>query len=94
MKDWTSKYTQCYFGFTGLTRAFTSFQIQGLRAVPSDRLLLETDAPHLSPLPGARVNSPTLLGEVGAMVAGLRGVPLPRIMEETTNNARKLYGFW
>lgn len=64
-----------------------------LRAVPSDRLLLETDAPYLAPVPfrGHR-NEPALMIHTCATVAGLRGVAFDELADATTRNARRFYG--
>lgn len=63
------------------------------RFVPSDRLLLETDSPYLSPHPlrGKR-NEPANLPLVAARVAELRGVAAGVLAEMTTSNARALFG--
>ena len=44
LRHWQEAFPLCYFGFTGLV-----FQFSALRRVPSTRLLLETDSPHLHP---------------------------------------------
>lgn len=55
---------------------------------PSERLLLETDAPYLAPVPHrGRPNAPALVAVVGAAVAGLRGVDVAEIARITTRNA-------
>lgn len=60
---------------------------------PADRLLLETDAPYLAPVPlrGKR-NEPAFLIHVRDALAGVRTVPARQIDEETSRNARRL--FW
>ncbi|XP_063951375.1 putative deoxyribonuclease TATDN2 [Lytechinus pictus] len=89
---WIAAFPYCYFGIAGMAAYFTTEQIQGLRAVPADRLILETDAPHLPPRPDMTVTSPESLGDVGAVVANLRGQPLATIMAQATYNAKLLYG--
>ena len=61
-------------------------------SVPAERLILETDAPHLPPHPDMTVTSPECLGDVGAVVANMRGQPLAPIMGQTAKNAKDLYG--
>jgi len=63
--------------------------------VPDDRILIETDAPYLSPHPkrSQRPNEPALLVHTAACLAELRGVGLELFAEQTTTNARRLYGF-
>lgn len=63
------------------------------RFVPLDRLLLETDAPYLAPVPwrGKR-NEPAYVRQVAEKVAQIRGQDLSIIAEQTCENARKLFG--
>jgi len=60
--------------------------------IPDDRLLVETDAPYLTPVPfrGKR-NEPAYTYYTAAAVAELRGVTLENIATLTTQNARKLF---
>ena len=57
-------------------------------------LLLETDAPYLSPEPfrGQRVNEPALVRHVAQRLADLRGRPVEEIAEITTANAVRFFG--
>jgi TatD DNase family protein len=70
---------------------------EGLRTVaamvPDDRLLLETDAPYLSPVPlrGQR-NEPAHIAHTAREVARVRGVALEDVARMTTLNARLLLG--
>ena len=61
--------------------------------IPDDLLLLETDAPYLSPVPmrGKR-NEPAYLLHTAREVADLRGVTLEDVARVTTLNARRLFG--
>lgn len=64
-----------------------------LRAVPLDRLLVETDSPYLTPVPHrGRRNEPAHVALVGARAAELRGEDPTLLAEATTRNARRLYG--
>ena len=72
---------------------------EALRAVPSDRLLLETDAPDFFPdggvplAPGLdRINHPANLASVLRCAAGLRGVDAPTLEAQTEQNARACFG--
>jgi TatD DNase family protein len=66
--------------------------LEAVRNVPLDRLLIETDAPYLSPVPkrGER-NHPAHVRYVAERVAQLRGVTVEEIAARTTENARKLF---
>ena len=62
-------------------------------AVPLDRLLLETDAPYLSPVPyrGKR-NDSTNIAYTAAKIAEIRGMDAQELIDLTTENAKRLYG--
>lgn len=64
-----------------------------LRLVPDDRILVETDAPYLAPVPhrGNR-NEPAYLPLTIARLAVARGASGERIAELTAANARELFG--
>jgi TatD DNase family protein len=64
-----------------------------LNLTPIDRLLLETDAPYLSPTPfrGQR-NEPARLPLVLQKVAEIYGLPIETVAKITTENAKKLFG--
>ena len=63
-----------------------------LEVIPDQRLLLESDAPYLAPIPhrGKR-NHPEYLAVVAEHVARLKGIPVGRIAEITTANAFNLF---
>jgi TatD DNase family protein len=62
--------------------------------IPHDRILIETDAPYLSPHPcrSQRPNEPALLVHTAACLAEVRGMALEEFAELTTANARRLFG--
>jgi len=63
-----------------------------LRAVPADRLLVETDAPYLAPVPHrGRRNEPAFVRHVVEGVAALRGEAVEAVAAYTTRNARAFY---
>jgi TatD DNase family protein len=63
-----------------------------VRAVPADRLVVETDCPFLPPQGhrGKR-NEPAYVALTAARVAELRGEPLEALAERTTENGRRLF---
>lgn len=63
-----------------------------VRALPLDRMVLETDGPFLAPVPrrGKR-NEPALLPHIARAVAEVRGVAPADIARHTTANARRLF---
>ena len=64
-----------------------------VRAVPDDRLLIETDSPYLTPVPrrGKR-NEPAFVRHVAEAIARWRGVSFESVAERTSRNARAFYG--
>ncbi len=67
-----------------------------VREIPRDRLLLETDAPYLTPRdlrpqPKARRNEPAFLPHIARRVAQALGRPAEEIAAETARNARELF---
>jgi len=62
------------------------------REVPLDRLLVETDAPYLAPIPhrGKR-NEPSFVTHTAAVLAGLKGVSPDEIAAATTTNFFRLF---
>ena len=83
-----------YISIAGPVTFRKSKELQEVAAgVPDDYLLVETDAPFLSPEPfrGKR-NEPAYLIETLKQIAGLRGVTLEDIARITTLNAKRLFG--
>ncbi len=81
-----------YVSFSGLI-TFRSYETKELVAeTPADRLLIETDAPYLAPVPhrGSR-NEPAYVVDVARAAAELRGEPLETVAEQTTRNALTFY---
>ncbi len=62
--------------------------------VPLDRLLIETDAPYLAPVPkrGKR-NEPSFVCHTAACLAEIHELSLEELAEQTTRNARQLFRF-
>ena len=43
---WLTHFPNAYFGFTAAVTSLSDEQIEGLRSIPEDKLLLETDSPY------------------------------------------------
>jgi TatD DNase family protein len=82
----------CYVSFAGII-TFSKFDGQdAVRAVPGDRLLAETDAPYLAPVPrrGKR-NEPAFVAHVVVALADIRGEDVEEVAEATAQNAERFY---
>jgi TatD DNase family protein len=83
-----------FLSFSGIVTFPSADDIREAVALcPADRILVETDAPYLAPVPhrGQR-NQPAFVPLVGARVAEVRGVNVDEIEHETEANARVAFG--
>lgn len=85
-----------HISFAGMV-TFESKGLEALReaarAVPIDRVLVETDSPYLSPHPfRGKPNSPARVAVTAAFLARLRAMEPAAFAEATTANARRLFG--
>jgi TatD DNase family protein len=82
-----------YISFTGILTFKRSDELRAIaKDLPSDRILLETDAPYLAPLPyrGKR-NEPAYVVETAKVLAATRGVAPDDIAHQTTDNFFRLF---
>jgi TatD DNase family protein len=83
-----------FISFSGIVTFKGASQVQAsAQMVPSDRLLIETDCPFLSPVPKRKEkrNQPAFVRHVAERVAELRGVDLAELAAQTTHNAQQLF---
>jgi len=83
-----------YIGVNGIA-TFTKNQVQTevYKAIPLQKLVLETDAPFLTPTPyRGRVNEPKQVAVIADFLAKLRAEDRETLAAATTINARKLFG--
>jgi TatD DNase family protein len=81
-----------HISFAGVVTFPKALRVQAVaRMVPLDRLLVETDAPYLAPVPhrGKR-NEPAFVVETARKAAELRGVTVEEIAAATTENFKRL----
>ena len=98
LRLWQRSFGNMYFSFSGLiTRPHCcEFDLPAVvKEVPLDKLLIETDAPHLKPRgsPGVDFNTPMNLLDVARAVARLRNCSVPYLLQVTTRNAKQLFRF-
>ena len=82
-----------YVSFSGILTFPKSSELRDIaRDLPADRLLVETDAPYLAPVPfrGKR-NEPGYVAHTARMLAEIRGLSLEALAELTTANFRRLF---
>ena len=94
------QFPNLYFGFTG--GIFAGMKMNPLlRALPSDRFVLESDGPYMLP-PSLRppkgqgiicpVNHPGNIPYIAERIAEVRGVTIDRVLKDAQINTGKLYG--
>jgi TatD DNase family protein len=82
-----------YVSFSGVVTFRNSEALRDIaRHVPLDRILVETDAPFLAPVPhrGKR-NEPAFVAETARVVAELKGLDLPNFARITTENVERVF---
>jgi len=82
-----------YLAFGGVTTFPKAAQIrEAARISPAGRLLLETDAPYLAPVPhrGKR-NEPAFVARTAEVVAAVRGVTVEELAAQTTANFEQIF---
>jgi TatD DNase family protein len=82
-----------YISFSGIVTFKNATDLKAIaQYVPLDRLLIETDAPYLAPVPHrGKTNEPAWVVHVAEEIARLRGEPLARIETATTENFFRLF---
>jgi TatD DNase family protein len=83
-----------FISFTGVLTFKKSDDLRAIaKALPADRILVETDSPYLAPGPyrGKR-NEPAYVVETAQVLAETRGVSLAQIARETSDNFFRLFG--
>ena len=82
-----------YISFSGIVTFKSAAPLREVaRQVPADRLLVETDAPYLAPVPHrGKTNEPAYVRHVAQCLAELRGVTLDELAAQTTSNFFKLF---
>jgi TatD DNase family protein len=83
-----------YISFAGMVTFKRNDALRAVaKAVPPDRILIETDAPYLAPMPhrGKR-NEPAWLAHTAAVLAEVHGMPAEDFAAATLSNAREIFG--
>ncbi|MDP1536375.1 MAG: TatD family hydrolase [Burkholderiales bacterium] len=82
-----------HVSFSGIVTFKNAIELKEVaKMVPLDRLLVETDAPYLAPVPyRGKINQPAYVLHVAEEIARLRGLSLEAIMQATTDNFFSLF---
>lgn len=82
-----------YISFSGIVTFKNATSLKEVaRHVPLERILIETDAPYLAPVPfRGKLNQPAYVKHVAEEIATLRGIPLAEVGQATSENFRRLF---
>jgi TatD DNase family protein len=82
-----------YVSFSGIATFKSAVEIQEVAAsAPADRILVETDAPYLAPVPmRGKTNEPAFVAYTLRHIAGLRGVDEAELSRTTSENFFRLF---
>ena len=83
----------CYISISGIATFNSAKQLrQTIETIPLERLLIETDAPFLAPVPhrGKR-NEPSFVADTAAALAALKGVSVEQLAQATSDNFFTLF---
>lgn len=82
-----------YISFSGIVTFKNALQIKEVaQHVPLDRILIETDAPYLAPVPfRGKLNQPAYVKHVAEEIALLRGISVAEVGQRTSENFTRLF---
>lgn len=82
-----------YISISGIVTFKAAESLRAIvRDLPLDRLLVETDAPYLAPVPKrGKTNEPSFVAHTAAKVAELKGVGIADLEAATTENFFRLF---
>ncbi|MES2298346.1 MAG: TatD family hydrolase [Pseudomonadota bacterium] len=82
-----------YISFSGIVTFKSARELQAVaKAVPIERILIETDSPYLAPVPHrGKMNEPGFVCHVAEYLATLKGLPLEQVARQTTDNFFNLF---
>lgn len=98
VEDWTTAEQALemgfYISFSGIVTFRNAEDLREVaKRVPADRLLVETDAPYLAPVPHrGKSNQPAWVTDVARLLAEVRGETYEGLAAQTTANFNRLFG--
>jgi len=96
-EDWDMAEKALDLGFhislSGIVTFKNAVELQQVaQKIPLDRLLIETDAPYLAPVPyRGKINQPAYVRRVAEYIAELKGVSFHDLSRQTTDNFKRLF---
>ena len=67
---------------------------EAVKITPLDRILLETDAPYLAPVPyRGKLNSPKYLKYIAQEIANIKNIDVEQVQDATDENAKRIFNF-
>ena len=84
-----------YISFSGIVTFKSAKDLQAVaKALPLDRILIETDSPYLAPAPHrGKMNEPGFVRHVGEFLADIKGISVNEVQKVTTENFFNLFQF-
>jgi len=94
--EWLNKFLDLnvYFSYSGVVSFTKAKEVHGsAKNAPLDRILVETDAPYLTPKPyRGKQNEPAYVRYVAQAIADLKEIPLEEVADATYANTVRVYG--
>ncbi len=83
-----------YISFSGIVTFKNAKNVAEVaKKVPLEKMLIETDAPYLAPVPyRGKKNEPQYIPYVAERIAELKNIPLNEVARKTTENYYHLFG--
>jgi len=83
-----------HISFSGIVTFKNAIQVKEVaRAVPLERILVETDTPYLAPMPHrGKINQPAYVKHVAEEIARLKNISVEEVAQQTTKNFFELFG--
>lgn len=84
-----------YIGINGFSTFIKDEELKNMYArLPLDKIILETDAPYLTPVPfRGKVNEPAFVRNIANFHASIRQISVDQVEKATTANVHKLFNF-
>lgn len=82
-----------YISFSGILTFKSAKDLQAVaKALPLERILIETDSPYLAPMPHrGKMNEPAFVRHVGEFLADLKNLPVAQVQQATSKNFFDLF---